>query len=108
MALRVACLWVITFTLVYVATAMFPIPLPVFDPTDGTWLWAARPSPVQMRFYGQLAAAMFAGAAVAGPAAWAWRDRPAGATSPVDRLFAGWAAVATALCLAYYAWHNWP
>ncbi len=108
MAVRIACIGVLVFALAYMATAMFPIPLPVFDPRADVWIWAGRPEPAQMRYFGQLAAALLAALAVTAPLARMWRDRPQGATTAVDRLFAAWAAVASALCLAYYAWHNWP
>jgi hypothetical protein len=86
---------------------MFPIPLPILDPTTDSWLWGGRPSPAQMRYYGQLGFALIVGLAVSAPLGWWWRDQPS-TTTPTDRLYAGWAGVACALCLAYYAWHNWP
>lgn len=98
----------IAFALTYVATAMFALTLPVLDPSTGVWRWATRPSPIEIRYYGQLAAAGLVAVAATVPAAWLARGRLAAPTTDVDRLFAGWAAVATLLCLAYFAWHNWP
>ena len=107
MATRTACLGLTAFALAYVAAAMFPLPLPMLDPAEGSWRWGGRAQGAEMRYYGQVLAAIVAALSVAVPVHLGGRSR-AETTTPADGLYAAWAAAATALCIAYHAWHNWP
>lgn len=107
MATRTACLGLAVFSVAYVATAMFPLPLPTLDPGAGTWRWGGRAGGTEIRYYGQVLAATLAALAGVVPLHLGGRAR-AEVSTPTDWLFAGWAATAAALCIAYHAWHNWP
>lgn len=108
MPLRVALVGIIAYALAYTATAIVPMPLPAMDAQAGTWRWAARTSPMEMRYFGQVGAACVIGLLTALPLHRLWRHRAAAPSGPADRLLAGWAAVAVGLSMTYYAWHNWP
>ncbi len=107
MATRTACLGLAVFSVAYVATAMFPLPVPTLDPGVGTWRWGGRAHGTEIRYYGQVLAAVLAALAAVVPLQLGKRGRPE-VTTPTDWLFAAWAAAAAALCMAYHAWHNWP
>ena len=103
-ALGTACVWLIVFSLTYVSTAMFALPVPTLDPRDGSWALMRAADPAQMRYYGQILVALVASVIVAVPYDRLTRNR-AVATSTLLPL---WAATSIVLCLSYYAWHNWP
>ena len=106
MATRLACIWLIAFTLTQLSTAMLAVPLPTLDPRSGTWALTAHPGQVPMRLYGQVAASLIVAALITLAAGSLLRRRPEGtATSPLWPL---WALTSVGLCLGYHAWHNWP